>query len=133
MSDTLTKRLVQVGAERPFLIGQRLSVAHDGFEGTVQGYYVTREGKPGLVLQQDGTRVVHVYGEKWFSPKAETPAPDADGWIKWDGGGCPVDSHVTVEASRRDGAKHIPMRASMFRWGHLLNGSDIIAYRVVKD
>lgn len=47
-------------------IGYRCSVAHDGFDGTVQGYYVTREGKPGLVLQQKGTRVVHVYGEKWF-------------------------------------------------------------------
>lgn len=47
-------------------IGYECSVLHDGFDGTVQGYYVTREGKPGLVLQQEGTRVVHVYGEKWF-------------------------------------------------------------------
>ena len=48
-------------------IGTELSVEHDGFAGTVQGHYVTREGKPGLVLQQDGTRIVHVYGEKWFN------------------------------------------------------------------
>jgi hypothetical protein len=50
-----------------FPIDTKLTVAHDGFSGTVIGYYVTREGKPGLVLQQEGTRVVHVYSTKWFS------------------------------------------------------------------
>lgn len=39
---------------------------NDGFAGTVQGYYVTREGEFGLVVQQDGTKVVHVYREKWL-------------------------------------------------------------------
>lgn len=47
-------------------MGTSLSVAHDGFAGTVQGYYMTREGKPGLVLQLDDARVIHVYGTKWF-------------------------------------------------------------------
>lgn len=42
------------------------TIAHDGFTGTVQGHYVTREGKQGVVLQQVGTRVVHVYGRKWI-------------------------------------------------------------------
>ncbi len=51
--------------------GTRLSVAHDGFEGTVIGHYLTREGKPGLVLQQHGNRVVHVYGEKWFDGQGQ--------------------------------------------------------------
>lgn len=36
-------------------------VEHDGFEGTEIGSYVTREGKEGVVLQQIGTKVVHVY------------------------------------------------------------------------
>lgn len=49
-------------------IGTKLSVAHDGFSGTVQGYYATREGKLGLVFQLDNARVIHVYGEKWFKP-----------------------------------------------------------------
>lgn len=43
-------------------------IDHDGFEGTVIGRYVTREGKRGAVLQQAGTKVVHVYGEKWLIP-----------------------------------------------------------------
>lgn len=47
--------------------GTSLTAPHDGFAGTVIGYYHTCEGKSGLVLQQHGTRVVHVYGEKWFS------------------------------------------------------------------
>ncbi|WP_404927115.1 hypothetical protein [Mesorhizobium sp. ORM16] len=47
-------------------------IEHDGFEGSVIGSYTTREGKRGVVLQQIGTKVVHVYGEKWLalaSPK----------------------------------------------------------------
>jgi hypothetical protein len=38
------------------------SVEYDGFVGTMQGSYVTREGREGAVLQQVGTKVVHVYG-----------------------------------------------------------------------
>jgi hypothetical protein len=46
--------------------GLRAEIAHDGFTGDIIGRYVTREGKRGAVVQQDGTRVVHVYGEKWL-------------------------------------------------------------------
>ena len=37
-----------------------VEIAHDGFAGDIIGHYVTREGKRGVVVQQDGTRVVHV-------------------------------------------------------------------------
>ena len=37
----------------------------DGYAGTVQGYYITREGRPGLVIQQSATKVVHVYHLQW--------------------------------------------------------------------
>lgn len=43
---------------------ERLASLYDGFEGDVIGHYVTREGKDGVVVQQDGTRVVHVYSRK---------------------------------------------------------------------
>jgi len=46
--------------------GETYRIAHDGFEGTVIGSYRTREGKEGVVLQQTGTKVVHVYGRKWL-------------------------------------------------------------------
>lgn len=62
-------------------IGTTFTIEHDGFTGTVQGYYTTREGKKGVNLQQVGTRVVHVYGEKWLkapvvSPSDPSPGPD---------------------------------------------------------
>lgn len=58
--------------------GETFAVEHDGFIGTVQGGYVTREGKRGIVLQQLGTRVVHVYGEKWLTP-ASSPRKEGSG------------------------------------------------------
>jgi hypothetical protein len=42
--------------------GERVTVEYDGFTGDVIGHYTTREGKQGVVVQQDGTKVVHVYG-----------------------------------------------------------------------
>lgn len=55
----------------PYGVGDRPTghfvIDHDGFAGDVIGHYTTREGKPGVVMQQDGTRVVHVYGEKWIT------------------------------------------------------------------
>jgi len=50
------------------------TIEHDGFTGTVVGSYITREGKRGVVLQQVGTRVVHVYGEKWLTPSENRDA-----------------------------------------------------------
>ena len=47
---------------------ERYSIEFDGFTGTVIGSYTTLEGKEGVVLQQDGTRVVHVYGRKNLKP-----------------------------------------------------------------
>jgi hypothetical protein len=68
-----------------------VEIAHDGFAGDIIGHYVTREGKRGVVVQQDGTRVVHVYGEKWLTGGGEStlkafshpvqPAPSTpEGW-----------------------------------------------------
>lgn len=47
--------------------GRHARVEHDGFAGVVIGHYTTLEGKPGVVLQLHGARVVHVYGEKWLT------------------------------------------------------------------
>lgn len=40
---------------------QIYKVETDGFRGTVIGRYKTSEGREGVVLQQLGTKVVHVY------------------------------------------------------------------------
>lgn len=52
---------------------QPVEIAHDGFVGDIIGRYQTREGKRGVVLQQVGTRVVHVYGEKWLPSALHVP------------------------------------------------------------
>ena len=59
--------------------------------------------------------------------------PDADGWIEWAGGECPVPADTQVEIKIFGGA-HFP--AGCFDWGSGraagCEESDIVAYRVVK-
>jgi hypothetical protein len=49
-------------------IGSRYRIEFDGFVGTVIGSYRRTDGEDGVVLQQDGTKVVHVYRRKWLIP-----------------------------------------------------------------
>ncbi|WP_156435225.1 hypothetical protein [Bradyrhizobium lablabi] len=58
------------GRETPWHMHTRYEIAHDGFNGVVIGDYRTLEGKEGVVLQQIGTRVVHVYGKQWLKESA---------------------------------------------------------------
>lgn len=45
-------------------IGTRVaSLNGDDFVGTVIGHYERLDGRKGVVVQQDGARVVHAYGE----------------------------------------------------------------------
>lgn len=46
-------------------------IPYDDFEGVVIGTYKTLEGKEGVVLQQLGTRVVHVYSTRWLHGSPE--------------------------------------------------------------
>ena len=45
-------------------LGTEVWIEYDDFTGSVIGYYTKRNGDRGVVLQQDTTKVVHVYGEK---------------------------------------------------------------------
>lgn len=59
---------------------------------------------------------------------------DADGWIPWSGGECPVPSGTSVEVRFPDDDTDIQI-ACKFRWKHSWNppmGGDIIAYRLHK-
>lgn len=47
--------------------------ARDGFVGSAIGVYLTREGEPGLVLQQVGSKVVHVYRATVLERRAPPP------------------------------------------------------------
>lgn len=63
-------------------------------------------------------------------------APDADGWIEWCGGECPVDKDAHFDARYRDGVElygcwpvdHDKLRAAL--WRHDGRFDDIVAYRV---
>ena len=71
---------------------------------------------------------------------SETPVPD-DGWIEWGGGDCPVhpDTRVNVmlrcwdSQSRRERKLDASAgTASIYRWDHIGDIGDIVAYRVFR-
>lgn len=64
---------------------------------------------------------------------ATTPQPDADGWIPWCGGECPVDADRRVAVKLRDWESDEVRRADLWFWEHRYGETDIIAYRIVKE
>jgi len=62
---------------------------------------------------------------EWFGH-----APDAEGWIKWDGGECPLPGGVAVDVVLRSGSSGCVDRATDLCWGECGDGS-VIAYRVL--
>ncbi len=62
-------------------------------------------------------------------------APDADGWIKWNGGECPVGDNVMVEIKTRDGETQID-ESYYWNWSHTedspVQDRQIIFYRLHK-
>ena len=63
------------------------------------------------------------------------PQADADGWIPWSGGECPVNNGVWFWLRFRNGHQFGPDdEAALWRWGHNhLDEGDIVAYRIVKE
>ena len=61
------------------------------------------------------------------------PKADADGWIEWKGGECPVGKNVTGDIKLACGEKFDTTDMAMWNW-HLGNGNprSIIAYRLHK-
>lgn len=58
---------------------------------------------------------------------------DADGWIEWGGGECPVGGDVLVCCKWRSGKVSITAyRAGSLSWRHNGNAADVIAYRLHK-
>lgn len=57
--------------------------------------------------------------------------PDADGWIEWRGGECPVPENTRVEYRLRSGLVSDCLSGHLL-WGHEYGPIDIIAYRLIK-
>ena len=60
------------------------------------------------------------------------PQADADRWIHWYGGECPIQEEVHIEIKYRDGDTSCG-KAGRWRWIHLGLDGDIIAYRIAKE
>ena len=60
------------------------------------------------------------------------PAPDADGWIEWNGGECPVDGNEIIDIRYPESREEFGAKAKFRRWNHARNKGDIIAYRLHK-
>ena len=57
--------------------------------------------------------------------------PEADGWIKHDGGPCPVDAVVGIRL--QSGHEYSPRRSCYLRWVRMGKPDDITHYRVVGE
>ena len=58
------------------------------------------------------------------------PKADADGWIEWNGGECPVEPTTKIGVRYRNGGEfHCIITAASQRWSNNGWPSDIIAYR----
>lgn len=98
--------------------------------------------QPGMYLGHPGYELIKVTRDQYETALAEKEHPlpwdekntDANGWIDWHGGECPVDSDAIVEVKYR---KPNPYqfnndRAGDFTWSHDGFDGDIIAYRLVQ-
>ena len=64
------------------------------------------------------------------------PQADADGWIPWSGGECPLDLLTQVDVRYRNGGELIigsTCLAGAYDWSHDERDYDIIAYRIDKE
>ena len=64
------------------------------------------------------------------------PQADADGWIPWSGGGCPIPKGMAFDLQFRDGAKLIAASgywpAAEWDWSCDSSPYGIVAYRIAK-
>ena len=60
------------------------------------------------------------------------PAQDAEGWIEWCGGECPVDGNEIIDIRYPESREEFGTKAKFRRWNHARNKGDIIAYRLHK-
>lgn len=92
-------------ATYPIVLAWSLKWSHDNFAGDIVAYRVVCN---------------------------ELPA-DADGWVEWRGGECPVAVAQSIDMRFRDGrVYHVVRNADDLRWWHDGNGGDIIAYRLAR-
>lgn len=115
---------------------QRPGYHADSAEDAVAYGALLAEAKAREVEQPAAAPYIGPDRRKAAEPAATVNDPltvaDADGWIKWEGGECPVSKFDTVEVQFRDGHTNVAM-AYEFLWRHCGSLDDIIAYRLSKE
>lgn len=76
------------------------------------------------------TRVAQSFLD-WVNKPADALEANDEGWVKWEGGECPVGKNVMVEAKFEDGSISCD-HACAFSWD-VGTIADILAYRVVNE
>ena len=65
------------------------------------------------------------------------PQADADGWIPWSGGECPIPEGMAFDLRFRDGVTLLAASsispAAEWGWNHERSPYGIIAYRIIKE
>jgi hypothetical protein len=64
-------------------------------------------------------------------PAPQEPQADADGWIEWKGGKCPIPKETPVVVRLRGGSEYDGETAADWIWAHGDMDGDIVAYRIV--
>ena len=57
----------------------------------------------------------------------------ADEWIEWNGGSCPVEASVVVEAKLRGSEPRGSRKAGDYNWRHGYGNGEIVAYRIAES
>jgi hypothetical protein len=92
------------------------------------------EGKNTPVSAHVSARTVKSNETAMSSDGNQQNKPDDDGWIKWEGGGCPVTTETKIDTKDSSGLEIRNYKAGCFNWQHRANSSrNIIAYRITKD
>jgi len=96
---------------------------------------------PATVGQTHTSRTVIDDGVAY--PVPTPPQPDNDGWIKWEGGECPVSDGTIVDVQYRDRSRNAGEVASSSSdaegsacgafWHNDDSRADIVAYRIVSE
>jgi hypothetical protein len=97
-------------------------------------YLVNRETKEHRIYEDAD-------GNKHYLPAEERPnnddwmfvEADAEGWIKWDGGECPLPDNCLCHYNMVNGSWPRPCAARFLRWDRAGSEGDIIAYRPILD
>lgn len=93
--------------------------------------YLTN-GKTSITIHFDTNEQMSAAHEQL---RTQFPRADADGWITWDGGECPVSWETPVIIRTRVGASsEEALPAESWWWGRLdgqENDHDLVAYKVV--